>query len=340
MNIQKVGIIFNPAAGHSEFFKTIGKILSKKLISCKEIITGPDKLGAAFIPEAKAVFIDDMRIEKFVDIFCDLGIDMLIGVGGDGTLNRLASRLLQINIALPVMGIAAGTANVGPLIQFNRRALELFELSEATAFEINPIEIYVQDRLSGYAFVDAVIGETFLGTINGSMECLDARAFWYRGEKKKRMPSLNIMEKIEVSKNGKNWLIYNVAQIIAAPLYHARFFTGKAATGALCWAWHLQKKAVVSFAAVNIIDPYIDHENLTQKEPVVISHVLLGHGEIVEIRKIPNDKFLILDGNPIFPVGGQVIRIRVTEKGVLVVSNKNKVCMEKYCGPVSLDWDE
>lgn len=341
VRVKRVGVLFNPAAGRADCFNMIGKALSDKFASCDEFVTGPGDFGAKFILGARVLSLHNARshgvgLEELVDVFCNFGLDLLIGVGGDGTLNRLASRLLQRNQLVPLMGIAAGTANVGPLIQFNRRALELFDLSKVEVFEVRPITVWIQNRHCGYAFVDAIIGETFLGTVNRSMECLDASAFYYNKEKKKRPANIGVMKGVRISKGRRSYVLPDISQIIAAPINSARFYIGKAVTGALCWAWHLGKEAVVSFTSTNIVDPYVDLDHLAEREPIVVGHILFGRQEIVEIKGVPEDKFLILDGNPVCPAGGQVIRIGVMSRGVLVVSNQ--LCGEN-CGPVPFDWD-
>lgn len=342
IRIRRAGVVFNPTAGRADCFNTIGEVLSEKLSSCEEIITGPGNFGEEFIAQARVILPSNVKgsvlgLEEIVDAFYKLGIDLLIGVGGDGTLNVLGSYLLQRRLALPLMGIPAGTANVGPLLRFNRRALEQFDPDKVEISEIRPIEVWVNGCHRGYAFVDAVIGETFLGTVDGSMECLDVRAFLYDREKKRRNSTLSVMKRVCISKGQRTYTLSNVFQIIAAPIHHARFYIGKAITGALCWAWHLKKEAVVTFTSTNIVDPYVAPDNLAEREPVVVSHVLLGGKEVVDIKGIPEGKFLVLDGNPICSVEGQVIRIGVASRGVLVASNRS---CEENCGPAPFDWDD
>lgn len=337
----KVGVIFNPLAGRGEAFFLIGKLLQEKIGSYAGIITGKGGYGEDFVSKAEKVLVPKGEripeaIDGFVEELLEQRVSLVIGVGGDGTMNLIASSILRRGASfLPLMGIAAGTANVGPLIRFDLKELQAFEPKKMKFHKVKPLCVSLNGEHIGYAFIDVVIGDTFLGTINGEVKALDAAAFYYKNLKKPKEPASR-MEEVLVVKKERCIKVKGVAQVIAPPIHHPRFYVGKAIVGSLCWAYHLRMGGVIAFASVPIVDPNIDLEALEMKEPVRLEHVLFKEGERVYLEGFPEDTFVILDGNPSSPAGGKGMVIEIFPEALKVISNRP---YNLDCYPVGMNRD-
>lgn len=322
----KIGVIFNYLAGKSDLLPLVGQIVQEKMGPYAELITGQGGFGEIFIPGHKRVVkVKSQKIPEaitsLVEEFIKLDVSIIVGIGGDGTLNWIASRILEKDGGQLVMGIGTGTANVGPLLRFNLRELEAFDFQQFNIHEIRPLTVARNRQHLGYAFVDVVIGNTFLGTLEGKMETFDAASFYYEGVKRVTRPSGMITE-VSIGKGDKWRVVKNVAQIIISPIHHAKFFVGKAITGPLCWAHYLNMDGVVALASVPVVDPYITHDALEEKEPVKVEFILFSKKEPVLVQAREEGMFVILDGNVVSPMGKGVLKVEVSPKTVKVISNR------------------
>jgi hypothetical protein len=331
-----VGVIFNPGAGRSSLFHAIGELLSQKLeaAGCR-VITASGPFGARYIPKATQVIplsSADLpsAFRAIVTAFVDQGANIIAGVGGDGTLNLLATQLLHFQADVALMGIAGGTANVGPLIRFNIARLQEFDLRKLYTYNLSPLEIWLDKDHIGYAFVDVVIGDTFLGTFEGRLETFSASKFLKEGMKEPQLPSQDLGCFI-VKKGKHRFEVKHIAQIVASPLYHVRFYSGKAITGALCWAPFLEAAGAVVWTTTPIIDPRISPS--FYPEPVNLGMILLRPEDRVEISGTARSACIIVDGNPLDFLGDKILTILVSKRKLQVVSPRP---FEEDCYPLGL----
>jgi len=334
--MRRVGIIFNPGAGKSSFFRAIGKLLYQTFAASNyHLITGPGPFGACYMPKATQVVslpnVDlPVAFRTIVKAFVDQGVELIIGVGGDGTLNFLATYLLELRADTVLMGVAGGTANVGPLIRFNAARLQEFDPDKLYTRNLCPLEIRLEQKLIGYAFVDVVIGDTFLGTFQGHLETFSASKFLKEGVKQPQLPSQDLGCFV-IKKGIQRFEVKHIAQIIASPLYYTQFYKGKAITGALCWAPFLGAAAAVVWTNVPIIAPQISSN--FYPEPVNMGMILVRPEEQVEIRGMAHSACIIADGNPLDFLGDKTLTILTSKRGVRVAGPRP---LEEDCYPLGL----
>ena len=224
---MKIGVIFNPGAGGIGKYRGIGKVI-EDVFSGHELITGNSLFGSSYISAFEVVgeqLVEDFQenMDNILKPFLEKRVDMIIAVGGDGLLTHIAGILIRKNAKIPLMGIAGGTANIGPLIKYNQDTLEHFKDQDMVLEKIGCIEVITGGSIIGYAFCDVVLGDSFLGTKENRMCNFSTKAFLQNGSKVEIKPGEQITGKqFSLFKNNNNQIIKNkkIAQIIAAPIYH------------------------------------------------------------------------------------------------------------------------
>ena len=288
-------MIVNAGAGG---FENLKDKIAKLEDIFEEIYTGPGKFGRDFLKSAKVV---DVFSENFKDAVQELTVklskmcDVIVSVGGDGTANMIAEAIVNNNLDTPIMGVAGGTANVGPLIRFSLNDLKPpFCVEQVSCLKVWKGKMHV-----GYAFIDAVFGDTFLGTLSGKMVNLSAETFLKEGKKVEKVPREDIVDHLEIFRKGERIRISmeKIAQVVASPLNFSEFYIGKAITGALCLAPFAKSVGAVAFLNKVIVNSYLTEKDM--KKPVILEHVIFSEDETVELKGFKKGVYLILDGNPI-----------------------------------------
>ena len=151
------------------------------------------------------------------------GPDLFVCVGGDGLASYVADALLgdsHAALSLPLLGVAAGTANVGPIVSLGLEELRDLDPSALSLSKVGAVEARVGGRHLAYGFNDVVIGTTFLGRVEGEVRSLSAEAMARREEKLPEEPHAGIASRrFLVEKDGRplKGAMARPAQIIAAP---------------------------------------------------------------------------------------------------------------------------
>ena len=300
---MRVAVLFNPDAGSSIKFRVIGAVLSKRLKG-HEVITCPGSFGKLYMPDAAEVY-GDVRSgyrERIADMILSLvrrSPELFLCVGGDGLASCTADTLITNGCAVPVMGVAGGTANVGPIIAVSPEKLEHFDPEKLAISSIGAIHVSNGSNHLGYAFNDMIIGNTFLGTVKGKTVNLSVEALLKKGEKKiVEAPSEEITSGVfNITKNGSRvkYSIEHPAQIVASPLEADNFY-GRAITGILCYSAHVPLKAAVGLYDEVVVKMY-GHDAATEHFTKV-EHLLFGQGDHVSISGLSGNGHIIIDGNP------------------------------------------
>jgi hypothetical protein len=307
---MKIGVLFNEAAGGSSRFAACGRILVERLAG-RELLTCAGGFGGDILPAAKILPLPPLdylgRISRAVESLIDAGTELLVCVGGDGFAASCAEVLIRHSIDLPLLGVAGGTANVGPLIGFNLQNLGSLDLGRCVERKIIALECSCGERSLGYAFNDVVIGDTFLGSLDGRMKNISLELFLATGEKREKRPARVITgPDFKVTKNGeiRNSRLRAKQMVVAAPLNGIDFYRGKAVLGALCLAPWVDRNAVLAIADRSWIDTEasFEGENFTE-----IEHLLFGTGDIVEMQGFAPAGQIVIDGNPWRRESGHVI---------------------------------
>lgn len=318
---MKIGVMFNPGAGGSSSFSGIGKDI-ENLFEDHEMLTGNTVFGEDYISGAERA---DGELEN--DFETDLGnillffhkrkVEMIIAVGGDGFLTHIAAFLIRRNIKIPLLGLAGGTANIGPLIKFNKKTLNSFNAGVLILEKVGCIEVRTADKILGYAFCDVILGDTFLGTIENGMCNLSTRAFLETGDKVEIEPGEHITGKkftLLINNKKKKIKSVKIAQIIISPLYFRDFYRGKAITGALCFSIDEDNGA-----AIGISDSIVVSKDFPDVGSITMEHFLFGKKDSVQIDGIREGISVIIDGN-VYEINNQSVKLRFIEDGAQSVT--------------------
>ncbi len=309
---MRAAVIFSPGAGQKENFLTIGKKL-ESLFGAGELITCPGSFGADYLPGAKVCAVD--RAGGYVEVLGRitrtlLGEEpqLLVSVGGDGIASYIADAMFTAGAAVPMMGVAAGTANVGPIVCVSADELDDMDASRWEYFTAGAVEVATEHHIA-YAFNDVVIGNTLLGTVDGEVVNLSARAMAENGRKEICRPSSEICgADFRIAKNGAEMahFIAKPGQIIVSPLDRDRL-AGRAVYGALCSAAYTDCKAAVALTEQVMISAEAEDAGMNSFCPM--EHLLFGPEDVVELSGLTEDADLVLDGNP-YLRDGDAVKLR------------------------------
>ena len=298
---MRTAVIFSPGAGQRANFTAIGEKLLR-LFGAENLITCPGSFGADYLGDAELCDADCAG--GYVEVLGRMTRavlagkpELLVSVGGDGIAAYIADAMLTSGVNIPMMGIAAGTANVGPIVCVGADELDELDISRWNRITAGAVEVTARNHV-GYAFNDVVIGNTLLGTVDGEIVNLSARAMALRGEKEICRPSDRICgSDFAVTKNGET-MAHTIAlpgQIIVSPLDRDRL-EGRAVYGALCSAAYTPCKAAVALTQQVMISAEAEDAGMGSFSPM--EHLLFGPDDEVVLSGLTDDADLILDGNP------------------------------------------
>lgn len=298
---MKVAVVFSPGAGQRQRFSSIGDKLVR-LFEAHQIITCSGSFGGDYLPGAAVLEADRTGgyVQVLGNITCALlqqDPDLLVSVGGDGIASYIADAMLTAGYNVPMMGVAAGTANVGPIVCISADELENCDVSRWERFTTAAVEVIAGGHI-GYAVNDVVIGNTFLGTEGDQIVNLSAQAMALRGEKLVCKAESEITtEAFTITKNGQvaRHHIARPGQIILSPLDRDRL-EGRAIYGALCSAAYTPCKGALALTEQVMISA--EAEDAGMADFCAIEHLLFGPGDEVCITGLTEHAQLILDGNP------------------------------------------
>ena len=308
---MKVAVIFSPGAGQKQRFSAVGAKL-QRLFEGHELFTCAGNFGGDYLPGAAVCEAD--RSGAYVETLGCITrallaqqIDLLVSVGGDGIASYIADAMLTAGSRVPMMGVAAGTANAGPIVCITPEELDSCDADAVwQQFTVSAVEV-LSDGHVGYAVNDVVIGNTFLGTTeDGGIANYSARAMALRGEKEICPANGNICtDDFYVTKNGKPAAhrIARPGQIIVSPLDRDRL-EGRAIYGALCSAAYTPCKGALALTETVMISAEAEDAGMGSFCPV--EHMLFGPGDTVELSGLTEYADLIVDGNPYIRTGETV----------------------------------
>ncbi|PKL77376.1 MAG: hypothetical protein CVV27_05640 [Candidatus Melainabacteria bacterium HGW-Melainabacteria-1] len=313
-NPGKIAVLFGPSSGKGATVESEEALASwlkgrdTAVCAGRFAGTGAQALWARLKPtggvERAQGYVEDLR--SSVAAFAAWGADLLVCVGGDGLSSYAADAMVASGRRMAMLGIAAGTINVGPIVSIGIEALRDESLDFCSTEPVGAIEVLVDDRHLAYGFNDVVIGDTFLGTIDERVASLSAQALLERGEKVEARPSADIASQdFGVWKNGKKLdsILRQPAQIIASALKPREFFA-RAVAGPLCNAAYMRGSAALALFDSVIVaagSPSQGIENFSASE-----QILFGPEDAIALRGLTDAGQLIVDGNPFARMGETV----------------------------------
>ncbi|MCD6136353.1 NAD(+)/NADH kinase [Candidatus Bipolaricaulota bacterium] len=306
---MRAGLIVHSAAGRGEaairellpiLFSRLGGVFLLIVSGTVDFSVAKEE-GMEFAQVDIPVTDDFAFIERAVEAMLEREVDALIGVGGDGTLCAIANTIVAKEANVPLLGIGAGSSNVGPLVTIRGSDVERLNLSSLVDRPIHGIDVRVNNEHKGIAFNDVTFSNIFFGTVDGARVDLDARAM-IAGRKMETQPRSVCGKKTRVSKNGLvmiDGLDTQMGQIIASPINDALPYSGKAVSGLMCWGPYLGKEGVLTMASSVLIRTHIDQGAIEAVEPLTLRQISFGDGDSVEVAGLEGDAALIVDGTPI-----------------------------------------
>lgn len=310
---MRIAMLFNSFAGKQEAFHRYAR-LAANAFQGHTVMTCSGGFGESYLaghipdlqvaPCEAVTFIE--QIHEAAAQMAQRQPDLLICVGGDGFIAYTADWLIRRQHRIPLLGVAGGTANVGPLIRFTEERLERMNPEQLLYEPVGAVEVEADGRVLGYAFNDVIIGDTFLSSIDGRMVNIAASDFLKDSSKCVARPSTEITgDRFELRKNGGRveLAMKKPAQIIVSPLQKKEFYRGKAITGALAGAGYSEHGAAIGLSDRVLVDSLLDAND---GRTTLIEHLLFKEGDRIEMSGFTDKGFLIIDGNPFFCTEGTV----------------------------------
>lgn len=298
---MKVAILFGTGSGKSNRFFEIGTSIAQQLAG-HELFACQQE----FLPNAIPYISGDTYIanlENMANVLLDKKADLFITVGGDGLASYLSGYLIGQNADIPILGVAAGTANVGPIVTLNISHLQQLDVNNLVYETIGAIQVCASTQnggeILGYGFNDVVIGDTFLSTADGNVVNISVERMVLHGEKMIIKPSESITaDSFAIKKSNIN-ISFSIAepkQIIISPIEADNFY-GRAITGGLCMSACSDYKAAVALLDEILISASAD-DKIAKECFLKCEHLLFKEGEGIELTGLSEKGHIVIDGNP------------------------------------------
>lgn len=239
-------------------------------------------------------------IRARVKALVEAGAERFVAVGGDGTATYVRNAMYELGINLPILGVAAGTANVGPIVSVTLEELEGHHVSETKEVCYDGISVFLEDRFLSLAFNDLIVGDTFLGTVDGETRSVSVRALLEEGKLIPKRPTEHIVtEDFAVELNGKKLIPARtpISQIVLSPVAHENHY-GRAVYSVIGKCDWSEKKGVIAlcdYITVSFEDDGTGVERFSSTQ-----YLIFGPNDQVELQGFTEEACLICDGNPYY----------------------------------------
>ena len=238
-------------------------------------------------------------IRSRVKALAEAGAERFISVGGDGTATYVRNAMYELGLNLPILGVAAGTANVGPIVSVTLEQLEGHHVSQTHEVCYDGISVFVDGKFVSLAFNDLIVGDTFLGTVDGQTRSISVEALLKDGIISPKKPTEHIVtEGFAVELNGKELVPHgDIRQIVLAPVAHESHY-GRAVYSVVGKCDWCEKKGVIAlcdYIAVSFEDDGAGVERFSTTQ-----YLIFGPNDQVVLRGFTDEACLICDGNPYF----------------------------------------
>ncbi len=268
-------------------------------------VFGGEALPACIRPELpEGAYLP--RLNAAVQALLDEKPDLLVTVGGDGAAAYAADCVIRAGSRVPMLGIGAGTANVGPIVSFTADSLPDPESLEET--RLGAVEVLdAEGRHTAFGFNDVVIGNTFLGTSpEGETKTYSAGALAGRGTLEEAAPLSELLaEGGQMSLNGEplDPLPFPAAQMIVSPVAPDRFY-GRAYTGLLCYTPGSPYQAAAYVSPHPAVSMEEDDAGFSSWRPG--AQLLLSEADFLRLDHLRSNVCAVADGNPYLLPEGSV----------------------------------
>ena len=305
---MRAAALLNTSAGGAGSISDVIRAIDAFLLGC-DVVTVPG-FGCGLIRGVQTDCPGDTEyighLNAAVDAVSTKNPDFYIVAGGDGFAAYVAARLLKTGHSQPkLIGVAMGTANVGPIISFSAKTLRAVT-PQALCYEAcGAVEAFDADASVAFGFNDIVLGNTILGTIDGVVLTLSARTMAQTGQKVPELPNENIAENLAVRKNGMPFAspLKHTAQIVASTLEREKHY-GRAVTGMLCYSDIQQTHCALLLSERPLV--VVDYDPRGFESPALFAHLLFSAQDEIRIEGLLPSALIIADGNPYLRTGNTV----------------------------------
>lgn len=292
MNIKNLGVIVNLAAGScGPGIEDVARRAIEMFSDC--CIIRPH-LGR--------------RKEATMTVAAELSsiVDVILVVGGDGTMSDVAYSLFKEGAETPILGIGAGSTNAGPLITIKAMEFDKLDLRALTMQKVGGILATLNNEQVGLGFNDIVLGDTVLTTLEGRVVQVNAVEFM-KGKKITASPfrvgTTDSEVYIERSAVEEVRLVHKgvFGQMFAAPLEER--YLGKGLAGGTSLAAALGLPAGIAITNEPLINYSIGQEELLDMEPIITKTASFREHDEVVVKCLREGACLNIDGNPLAILG-------------------------------------
>ncbi len=282
--------------------------------------------GHQYVPGSTVLTVEEnpdykLRLATMVNTLLSNKPDYLVSVGGDGLASYIASTVVVSSDKVCLLGIAAGTANVGPIVSFSTEGLAGLKLSDLEEVPLDGISVSDDSGYLGVGFNDVILGNSFLGTKDGMCCNLSVEELLMHQKRVAIEVGTNVVTKnFNVTVVGEERPFFNsipITQIVISPLQFDRLY-GRAVFGGLCLGRDSQHLAALGLSTRNVVDSSPDAWDY--KGFTAIQHLVFSKGCEVALSGLGPDAHVIIDGNPFLRKG--TVRISLIPGAVKALKPK------------------
>lgn len=299
---MKIGVVINPTSGkgkiNDDLLKAFAlKVKDHELYSTLSTFIHVKDLLKIQVIGSETIYKDYRDSVNAGKELSRVGVDLIVFFGGDGTAVDIILGMKEENRLIPLAGVATGTACCGPFITFRSvEDLINFDFTDINPTWVRGLNVYSNNQFLGTSFIDVVIGDTLVSTVDGEKRTVDAYDFFYHNKRVIKNPSYIKLADSSVVVNQQDFpLGKKISQIIISPFSERekKFYISKAVTGLFC---HLAFSSN-SYGMIVSSEPIIFFmEDNSLPHCSELKQIIFSETDIICISNF--DAFCIVDGNP------------------------------------------
>ena len=320
-----VAIVFNEHSHlESEQLQTLGSLVMQIFMGATFVVCRG--YGHNYIDGATVLTVEEnqdykLRLATMVRTLLSYKPDYLVSIGGDGLASYIASTVVSMGSKTTMLGIAAGTANVGPIVSFSLEQLSHLQFSDLEAVPIDGISVSDESGYLGVGFNDVIFGNSFLGTEDGICTNLSVEQLLMYGKRVPLEVGTRIVSRdFSVRLDGQDHTFFNsvpIAQVAIAPLQFDRLY-GRAVLGGLCLGRDAQHLAGIGLSSRNVVDANPDAWAFSGF--TAVQHLVFSKDSEVVLSHLGPDAHIIIDGNPFLRKGA--VRVALVPGAITALKRK------------------
>ena len=304
---QRVGLVVNQAAGRSPRQAAETAHAALKAIGARAVVTGPGALGAD--PAGDGSF--DLTVapvagsgreatRALARALLASGLDVVVVIGGDGTMADVASEFCARAGHPALLGIGTGSANAGTLVTCRAAQAGGLAAAALSSHRVSALRVSV-GQVSALAFNDIVIANTIVGTRGDQLVDLDARAVLTGGDGLGKPASIATDSAIVTIRRGEDAMTLARGGMVATVIvgFAERSFFAKAIVGGACLAAMTGLPAGCLVADRPLACVGVSAPQLLAAGPLNTSFVPLDDASRIEVRGLAGEAVVAADGNPL-----------------------------------------